>query len=185
MYTLYRSSAAFNECLITILIALLCTTATQKKFLYYPLKLLIFFLYTSKVQNLRRRGWVLAKTNATRGGRAVCSKMNKGEQGGQGGGIVGNLEQTYFTNFLTCDNERQLNHWSLRLRLVLQKYHLTCTVQLYKKTYHSEFAKIVKCIFPLLLLTNNTEKAMTTYENKELNAKFQSREQCLEHSTNP
>ena len=94
MYTLYRSSAAFNECLITILIALLCTTATQKKFLYYPLKLLIFFLYTSKVQNLRRRGWVLAKTNATRGGRVVCSKMNKGEQGGgREGGLSGILSK--------------------------------------------------------------------------------------------
>ena len=54
-----------------------------------------------------------------------------------------------------------------------------------QKDIPSEFAKIVKCIFPLLLLTNDTEKAMTTCENKELNAKFQSREQCLEHSTNP
>ena len=37
MYTLYRSSVAFYECLITIVIALLCTAATQKKILYYPL----------------------------------------------------------------------------------------------------------------------------------------------------
>lgn len=39
-----------------------------------------------------------------------------------------------------------------------------------QKDIPSEFAKIVKCIFPLLLLTNDTEKAMTTCENKELNA---------------
>ena len=37
MYTLYRSPAAFYGCLITIVITLLSTTATPKKFLYYPL----------------------------------------------------------------------------------------------------------------------------------------------------
>ena len=37
MYTVYRSPAAFYECLITVLIALLCTTAVPLKFLYQPL----------------------------------------------------------------------------------------------------------------------------------------------------
>ena len=34
MYSLYRSPAAFYECLITVVITLLCTTATHKNFLY-------------------------------------------------------------------------------------------------------------------------------------------------------
>ena len=37
MYTLYRSPAAFYKCLITVVIALRCTTATHQKFLYYPM----------------------------------------------------------------------------------------------------------------------------------------------------
>ena len=37
MYTLYRSPAAFYECLITVMITLHCTTATHQKFLYYPM----------------------------------------------------------------------------------------------------------------------------------------------------
>ena len=37
MYTLYRSPAAFYKCLITVMIALCCTTATHQKFLYYPM----------------------------------------------------------------------------------------------------------------------------------------------------
>ena len=37
MYTCYRSPAAFYDCLITVMIALLHTTATQQFFLYYPL----------------------------------------------------------------------------------------------------------------------------------------------------
>ena len=37
MYTLNRSPAAFYECLITVVIELLRTTATQKNILYYPL----------------------------------------------------------------------------------------------------------------------------------------------------
>ena len=37
IYTIYRSAAAFYECLITVVIALFRTTATQKFFLYYPL----------------------------------------------------------------------------------------------------------------------------------------------------
>ena len=37
MYTLYRSSAAFYECFIVVVITLLCTTTTQKNFLHYPL----------------------------------------------------------------------------------------------------------------------------------------------------
>ena len=37
MYTLYRSPAAFYRCLITVMIALCCTTATHQKFLYYPI----------------------------------------------------------------------------------------------------------------------------------------------------
>ena len=37
MYSLYRSPAAFYECLITVVITLLCTTATHKNFLYYSL----------------------------------------------------------------------------------------------------------------------------------------------------
>ena len=36
MYTLYRSPAAFYECLITVVIALLRTTAAQKKFSVLP-----------------------------------------------------------------------------------------------------------------------------------------------------
>ena len=36
MYTLNRSPAAFNECLIKVIITLLRTTAAQKKLLYYP-----------------------------------------------------------------------------------------------------------------------------------------------------
>ena len=38
MYTLYRSPAAFHECLITVVITLLRTTTTQKIFLYFPLE---------------------------------------------------------------------------------------------------------------------------------------------------
>ena len=38
MHNLYRSAAAFYECLITIVIALLRTTAAQKKIMYYPLE---------------------------------------------------------------------------------------------------------------------------------------------------
>ena len=37
MYTLYRSPAAFYKCLITVVIALHCTTAILQKFLYYPM----------------------------------------------------------------------------------------------------------------------------------------------------
>ena len=37
MYTLYRFPAAFYECLVTLMIALLRTTAAQKAFLYYSL----------------------------------------------------------------------------------------------------------------------------------------------------
>ena len=37
MYTLYRFRAAFYECLVTVVIALLGTAAAQKSFLYYPL----------------------------------------------------------------------------------------------------------------------------------------------------
>ena len=37
MYTVYRSPAAFYECLITVLIALLYTTAVPLKFLHHPL----------------------------------------------------------------------------------------------------------------------------------------------------
>ena len=37
MYTLYRSPAAFYECLITVVITFLRTTTAQKKFLYYAL----------------------------------------------------------------------------------------------------------------------------------------------------
>ena len=37
MYTLYRSPAAFYKCLIAVVIALRCTTATHQKFLYYPM----------------------------------------------------------------------------------------------------------------------------------------------------
>ena len=36
MYTLYLSLAAFYECLITVVITLLRSTAAQKKFMYYP-----------------------------------------------------------------------------------------------------------------------------------------------------
>ena len=37
MYTLYKSPAAFQECLMKVAIALLVLAAAQKKFLYYPL----------------------------------------------------------------------------------------------------------------------------------------------------
>ena len=37
MYSLYRSPAVFYKGLITVVIALYCTTATQQKFLYYPM----------------------------------------------------------------------------------------------------------------------------------------------------
>ena len=37
MYTLYRFSAAFYECLVAVVIVLLRTIAAQKNFLYYPL----------------------------------------------------------------------------------------------------------------------------------------------------
>ena len=35
--TLYRSPVAFYKCLITVEIALCCTTATHQKFLYFPM----------------------------------------------------------------------------------------------------------------------------------------------------
>ena len=37
MYTLCRSPPAFYECLMTVVITILCTTAAQKNFLYYLL----------------------------------------------------------------------------------------------------------------------------------------------------
>ena len=42
MYTLYRSLAAFYECLITVVIALLRAKADPQKFLYYHLTLCSF-----------------------------------------------------------------------------------------------------------------------------------------------
>ena len=41
MYTLYRSPAAFYECMITVVIAFLRTAAAQENFLYYPLYTLL------------------------------------------------------------------------------------------------------------------------------------------------
>ena len=51
MYTLYRSPAAFYECLITVMITLPRTSTAKKKILYYPLVIHLLIL--------RMLGWVL------------------------------------------------------------------------------------------------------------------------------
>ena len=45
------------------------------------------------------------------------------------------------------------------MRLTTQKSHLTWNVQLYKKKYPREFSKIVKVIFPVVLLSKSHRKS--------------------------
>ena len=49
MYTLCRSPTTFYECLITVVIALLCITAVQKKFLYYALVIQVGLYLKTKI----------------------------------------------------------------------------------------------------------------------------------------
>ena len=76
MYTLYRSPAAFYDRLITVVIALIRTTAAQNNFLYYPLLKMTGSYRQSHVTH-RSRGHVTNQKRISTFTRLMDPKLSK------------------------------------------------------------------------------------------------------------